>query len=630
MKLPQSNRLSLSVLALIAIFLLAAIPSMARQQTLLPSLSNVRFGKVAVGTSESQVLNVTNPGATGVTVSSVSVTGSEFSVSGVQLPVSIGAGQTISLSVTFTPSINGWMSEQITLSDNSSNSVLQIIAAGNGVNSQALTASPSGLSFGSVALGSTVALPVVLTNSRSWDQTINAFQTSGSGFSIKAPALPLVLTAGQSVTVNISFSPQSSGLIGGSVFVSGPNTNVPLVGTGVSSVAGTLTVSPTSLSFGSVNIGTSTTQASSLSATGGRITISAETNNNPQFQVTGISLPVTIAAGQTLAFNVVFSPTQSGLTSGSLVFASNASNAQSTSVPLAGTGVSSAAGKLIVSPTSLSFGSVNVGSSTTQPSSLSATGGSVTISAETNNNPQFQITGISLPVTIAAGQTLPFAVVFSPTQSGSTSGSLVFASNATNAQSTSVPLAGTGVSSVAAKLIVSPTSLSFGSVNVGSSTTQPSSLSATGGNVTISAETNNNPQFQITGVSLPVTIPAGQTVGFDVVFSPTQSGSTSGSLVFASNATNAQSTEAVSGSGVAVQKIVNLSWNASTSAVSGYNVYRGSSIGAYSKINSSMDPSTSFTDSTIVSGATYYYAATAVNSSGQESGYSAAIKVAVP
>lgn len=524
MKLPQSNRLSLSVLALIAIFLLAAIPSMARQQTLLPSLSNVRFGKVAVGTSESQVLNVTNPGATGVTVSSVSVTGSEFSVSGVQLPVSIGAGQTISLSVTFTPSINGWMSEQITLSDNSSNSVLQIIAAGNGVNSQALTASPSGLSFGSVALGSTVALPVVLTNSRSWDQTINAFQTSGSGFSIKAPALPLVLTAGQSVTVNISFSPQSSGLIGGSVFVSGPNTNVPLVGTGVSSVAGTLTVSPTSLSFGSVNIGTSTTQASSLSATGGRITISAETNNNPQFQVTGISLPVTIAAGQTLAFNVVFSPTQSGLTSGSLVFASNASNAQSTSVPLAGT----------------------------------------------------------------------------------------------------------GVSSVAAKLIVSPTSLSFGSVNVGSSTTQPSSLSATGGNVTISAETNNNPQFQITGVSLPVTIPAGQTVGFDVVFSPTQSGSTSGSLVFASNATNAQSTEAVSGSGVAVQKIVNLSWNASTSAVSGYNVYRGSSIGAYSKINSSMDPSTSFTDSTIVSGATYYYAATAVNSSGQESGYSAAIKVAVP
>ena len=524
MNFPQSSRTYVSFFALILIFSIAAIPASAGQQTLSPSSSSLHFGKIAVGSSESQVIDVTNPGSASVTVSSVSVSGAEFTVSGVNLPVSIGPGQTIPLSVTFRPAVNGWMREQITLSDTSSTSVLQIMSAGTGVNSLGLTASPSSLSFGSVSIGSTVPLPVVLTNSRSWNQTIDAFQVTGSGFSITAPAVPLVLGAGQSVTVNISFSPQSSGLIGGSVFVVGPNINVPLVGTGVTSLAG----------------------------------------------------------------------------------------------------------KLIVSPTSLNFGSVNVGTSTTQPSSLSASGGSVTISAETNNNPQFQISGISLPVTIAAGQTLSFDVVFSPTQSGSTSGSVVFASNAFNAQSTNLPLAGTGVSSVTGKLIVSPTSLSFGSVNVGSSTTQPSSLSATGGSITISAETNNNPQFQITGISLPVTIPAGQTLAFDVVFSPTQSGSTSGSLVFASNASNAQSVEAVSGSGVAVQKSVNLSWNASTSSVAGYNVYRGTSVGAYSKINSSMDPATSYADSAVVSGATYYYTATAVNSSGQESGYSAAIKVAVP
>jgi len=59
-------------------------------------------------------------------------------------------------------------------------------------------------------------------------------------------------------------------------------------------------------------------------------------------------------------------------------------------------------------------------------------------------------------------------------------------------------------------------------------------------------------------------------------------------------------------------------------------VYRGTTSGVYTKINSSLDPGTSYTDSTVASGTTYYYAATSVNSSGQESTYSSPIQVAVP
>jgi fibronectin type 3 domain-containing protein len=100
--------------------------------------------------------------------------------------------------------------------------------------------------------------------------------------------------------------------------------------------------------------------------------------------------------------------------------------------------------------------------------------------------------------------------------------------------------------------------------------------------------------------------------------------------MFASNASNSQSGESVTGSGTAVQHSVDLSWVDSASSVAGYNVYRGTTVGAYSKINSGLDPATVYTDNTIASGSTYYYAATAVNSSGQESGYSTPIKVAVP
>ena len=65
--------------------------------------------------------------------------------------------------------------------------------------------------------------------------------------------------------------------------------------------------------------------------------------------------------------------------------------------------------------------------------------------------------------------------------------------------------------------------------------------------------------------------------------------------------------------------------------VSGYNVYRSASkSGSYSKLNSSLNSDTSYTDTTVASGSTYYYATTAVNSSGQESTYSNLVKVVVP
>jgi fibronectin type 3 domain-containing protein len=71
--------------------------------------------------------------------------------------------------------------------------------------------------------------------------------------------------------------------------------------------------------------------------------------------------------------------------------------------------------------------------------------------------------------------------------------------------------------------------------------------------------------------------------------------------------------------GTALQHSVNLFWNASA-GVAGYNVYRStSSTGTYIRINSTLDANTAYTDTSVVSGQTYYYEATAVNSSGQES-----------
>jgi len=74
-----------------------------------------------------------------------------------------------------------------------------------------------------------------------------------------------------------------------------------------------------------------------------------------------------------------------------------------------------------------------------------------------------------------------------------------------------------------------------------------------------------------------------------------------------------------------------LSWSASTSTVAGYNVYRGTvSGGPYTKINSSLITTLDYTDSTVQNATNYYYVATAVDSSGNESVYSNEVSAPIP
>lgn len=76
---------------------------------------------------------------------------------------------------------------------------------------------------------------------------------------------------------------------------------------------------------------------------------------------------------------------------------------------------------------------------------------------------------------------------------------------------------------------------------------------------------------------------------------------------------------------------VALSWNASTSTVSGYNIYRSTVSGTgYTKINSSVVPALAYIDSTVQNGTTYFYVSTALDSSGNESLYSNETRAIIP
>jgi hypothetical protein len=286
---------------------------------------------------------------------------------------------------------------------------------------------------------------------------------------------------------------------------------------------------------------------------------------------------------------------------------------------------------LAASPSALSFGNVQKGKSSNLSETLTNTGGSaVTISSENVSSTVFSVSGLSLPMTLSPNQSVTFSATFAPTSSGSATATLAITSNADNTP-LNIALSGTGTAQ--GQLTVSPTTLSFGNVVVGTESALQGTLKATGSSVTVSGKSINSNEFALSGISLPITLTDGQTTSFTVTFKPAMAGNASATLLFSSDAGNSPTAQTLTGDGKAASShSVDLTWDAGGgSGIVGYNVYRGGvSGGPYSEINSALDASTVYTDNNVTAGQTYYYVATAVDGSGHESGYSNQAQAVVP
>ncbi len=394
-------------------------------------------------------------------------------------------------------------------------------------------------------------------------------------------------------------------------------------------------ISVPSTDFGAVQVGS--TMITPVAVTNfGRytLTISQATTSGSGYKFVGPNLPISLSPGTSAKLSVAFDPGTAGAVSGSLtvVYATawGSRNGRFGTAAGALSGTGTGATGYLNAPSSLSFGSIVIGSSQTKALTLSNTGGtSLTISNAAVAGSGFTVNGLAFPYSLAAGASANLSLTFSPTDSGTNSANLAITSNATNS-SVTVPLTGSGTTT-SGTIGVTPGSMSFGSVTIGSTQTQRGTVIANGGSVTLSSASSSNSAFAVAGLTLPMTLAAGQSAPFTLTFAPTAAGTATASIsFFASNSTSAS--ETATGSAVTVQHIVDLSWNASASTpVAGYNVYRATSpTGSYSRINSVLNASMNYSDSTVESGQTYYYATTAVDSTGAESTYSNKVQAAIP
>ncbi|HWO32294.1 MAG TPA: choice-of-anchor D domain-containing protein [Candidatus Acidoferrum sp.] len=504
----------------------------------------------------------------------------------------------------------------------------------------AIEVSPSSVSFGSVAVGQSMTKTVTLTNTGTEALSVSGISVAGTGFTASGPRLPMSMAAGQSTSISAVFKPTGGAADTGTITITsnaaGSPSLVALSGTGTTGTTGTtaaaaLTVTPTTIAFGSVAVGSEQTQTVHVENTGNETaTISKLTISGTGVSVSGMTAPATLAAGQTANLTVTYKPVAAETLTASLAIVSNATD-PSVVVGINATATSST---LAATPSSVSFGNVVVGSDTTQTIRLQNIGTSqVTISAIAPSVSSIAISGVTPPINLAPGTSATLTAAYKPTAAGSVAGKITVTSNAVGSP-TIIDLSATAAAA-AAQLMPSASSLSFGSVTVGSSGTSQLTVKNTGNtDASISKVTVTGTGFVLASSAASVILDPSQTESYTVNFDPKAAGSLTGTLTITSNAANSPLNIALSGTGLAANSThtVALTWErSSTSSVTGYFVYRGTKpSGPFAQLNSSPESSPSYSDSTVSSGQVYYYYVTAVDSSNIQSADSNEVSVTIP
>jgi len=589
------------------------------------------FGNVGLGKQVSHTATLVNTSKTTVTLTKATLSSTEFSISGLRFPLSLQSGQRSNFTVLYKGSRAGKAAGTLSFNGQPASADALVLTASASSSPRQLTVSPASHDFGSVTVNTAANAAIILTNSGTAHLSISNIAVSGTGFQITPIKEPAGISAGGQLVVNLTFSPKTSGTFSGAVTVTSDDPNAPtktvaLAGTATTQAVGKLVATPTALSLNATRMGSTVSAATTLKNVGtANVTLSQISLGGSGFSTSGIAAPVLVVPGESLTLTVNYTPTSTTASSGNISLVS--AQGGITSVSLSGTVSQSA---LTLSPGSINFGNVVTSVANTQTVQIGNPGSApVTVTAANISGAGFSTSGLALPLTLSGGKTASFNVQFNPKSAGPVTGSLALVNDATNPPS-AIALSGAGVAA-GLTLSVNPTSVSFGNVNVGSSASRSVTVTNTGNsNVAITQESLTGANLSLSGGSA-VTLSPSQSVTLTVQYSPTTAVATAGSLAIVSNATGSPASIPVSGTGVAqAQHTVALSWNASTSAT-GYNVYRSATSGSgYARVNSGVDGSLSYSDTSVQNGQSYYYVTTAVDASGQESAYSTEVSAVIP
>ena len=511
--------------------------------TLTPS--SLQFPGEAVNTTSApEMTTLTNSGNVPLTVASASVT-AQFAEMDTCAGTTLAPGATCSMQITFSPLSAGVQVGTLTVLANVPGGYVTASLSGTGTAASAVSLGPATELFPATAVGATsVPQTITVTNNGTAASSLQQASIRGD-FAIRSNSCLGSLPAGASCVLTVTFTPTAAGARAGTVSIldADGNHTVALSGIGV---AGRLAASPTALAF----------PDTSLNATSGVRTVTVSNAGTAPLAISAVSAAgdfhetdncagSALPPGAACAIQVTFMPTATGVRAGTLTLVSNAGGADGavSTVSLAGNGTG--AFNIVLTPQSLTFPPVLVGSaSAVQNVTISNTGiqtgslGAITVTSDFVL--RANTCGASLPP--QTGCTV--SVIFTPVAGGARTGVL---SVSDDAGTQTAPLAGTGT--LPATDILSPSSLSFLTQQVGTTSAGQQVLLTNDGDVPltlISAQIGSG-DFIAANACGPTLAPH-SACGITVTFSPKSTGALSGSLVV----TDVQRVQTIALTGVAI------------------------------------------------------------------------------
>jgi parallel beta-helix repeat protein len=460
-------------------------PYPATGVTVAPSALN--FGSQAEGTtSAAQTVTVSNPTSSAASVSSISASGqfAETNTCG----SSIAANGSCTVSVTFTPTSAGSQTGTLTVNAGGVTNTVSLTGSGTAPG-PVLNASPGGLSFPGTVVGSTAATQTVtITNTGTTSATVSGVSVTGD-FSQTNNCSSIAVNG--FCTVTVSFKPTTGGTRTGTLTVTSNANNSPttvsLTGNGIGSTTNIALNQPiTSSSNASgypatnANDGNTSTYWESLDGAAYPQTLAVNLGSSYSLGSIVLDLPPSSAwSTRTETLSVLGSTNGSTYTtivpSAGYTFNPSTGNTVTINLPsgthaqyvelsftantgwsaaqlsefevFPGTGGGSPGSSLSVSPSSLTFPSQALNTtSSAQTVTVNNSGSSAVSVSQIAASGQFAETN-TCGASIAANGSCTVSVTFTPTAAGTQTGSLTITSSATNSPNT-VSLTGTGAGSV--------------------------------------------------------------------------------------------------------------------------------------------------------------------------------------
>ncbi|WP_185094411.1 BspA family leucine-rich repeat surface protein [Marivirga tractuosa] len=549
----------------------------------LTSNDNISFADLVQNDPSDQVLTITNAGTADLVVSDIQLNnGTAFSITGITLPATIAAGASADFTLTFSSAVVQSWSDVLSISSNDSNeNPFNLNIEGTIIptpvpeievsNASVSLTSNDNISFADLVQNDASDQVLTITNAGTADLVVSDIQlTNGTAFSITGITLPATIVAGASAGFTLTFSSAvvqnwsdilsiSSNDSDENPFnlnVEGTIIPTPVPEIEVSNASESLT-SNDNISFANLIQNDASDQVLTISNSGTAdlVVSDIQLTNGTAFSITGITLPATIAAEASVDFTLTFSNAVVQSWNDVLSISSNDSDENPFNLNVAGTIIPTPTPEIEVNNASvslasndnISFADLVQNDASDQLLTITNAGSAdlVVTDIQLNNGTAFSITGITLPVTIAAGASADFTLTFSSAVVQSWNDVLSISSNDSDENSFNLNLTGTIVPLPTPEIEVRQRSelingvVQFGTVNENSDVSLSFEILNVGtASLLISEISSSSPKFTSSGINLPLSISAGQSNSFDLRLSTDQVGAFESTISIRSNDPN--------------------------------------------------------------------------------------------